>query len=73
MNNNESFLFVLRDSQGTNWGVWVYHEGNVKQLYTREVDIEGIQTATIKTFDGMYKIKVGTNGQLITYPLDDLG
>ena len=68
-----SFLLALKDSDGINWGVWVLHDGDNKQLYTRQVDIEGVRQATINSFGGSFKIKVSTSGQILSYPLDDLG
>lgn len=70
---NEDLLLILKDSSGVNWGVYVFHEGNEKYLYTREIDEEGELQVQIKTFSGLQKIKIGTNGQLVTYPMDDLG
>lgn len=64
---------ILKDSNGINWNVSTFHDGDIKQLYTRQVDEEGVSSTVIKTFNGYYKIKVGTNGQIYTYPLDDLG
>lgn len=73
LNNQENFLISLKDSNGVNWGVWVYHKENIKQLYTREVDIEGEESVFIDSFSGRFKIKVSTKGQLITYRVDSLG
>lgn len=72
---NNEMLLVLKDSAGINWGLFVFHDPdeNIKQFYTREVDQEGLDSIKIKSFDCYFKIKIGTNGQLFTYPVDDLG
>lgn len=72
---NDEILLVLKDSAGINWGLFVFHDPNenIKQFYTREVDQEGLDSIKIKSFDGYFKIKIGTNGQIFTYPVDDLG
>lgn len=72
---NNEILLVLKDSMGVNWGLFVFHDPaeNIKKFYTREVDQEGLDSIKIKSFDGYFKIKIGTNGQLFTYPVDDLG
>lgn len=71
--NNDVFLLSLKDSNGVNWGLWVYHHENIKQIYTREVDIEGVESLRIDSFNGSFKIKVSTSGQIVTYRVDDLG
>lgn len=72
---NDEVLLVLKDSTGINWGLFVFHDPieNIKQFYTREVDQEGLDSIKIKSFDSYFKIKIGTNGQIFTYPVDDLG
>lgn len=69
----KELLVVLQDSNGVNWGVYVFHDNDAKFLYTTEVDRPGVQSLKIKTFAGLQKIKIGTNGQIVTYPMDDLG
>ena len=65
-------LLVLRDQEGRNWGVYVFHDGPYKYIYTQEVDEPGVDFVKIKTFAGYKRIKIGTNGQIYTYSSDDL-
>lgn len=70
MNKTEGI--VLRDKNGKNWGVSVFH-GDYPQLYTHEVDEIGLDFVIIHSFSDKFKIKVGIDGRLYTYPVDDLG
>lgn len=66
-------LAVLKDKQGKNWGLYIMHDGFQKYIHTREVEQEGVPQIEIKSFAGPFKVKVSTDGQIITYPLDSLG
>lgn len=64
---------ILRDPKGQNWLVRVYHENGIRQLYTTKTDEEGENSVRIKTYQGYYKLKISTKGQLITFPIDSIG
>lgn len=64
---------VLRDAAGQNWMVRIYHDEGIRQLYTTRTDEIGENSIKIKTFNGLYKIKISTTGKLITYPIDSIG
>ena len=64
-------MLVLSDKNGKNWGVFVYHNGGERAIYTREVEYEGTapQEARISSFERQFRILVGTDGTLYTYPV----
>jgi len=63
-------MIALRDSEGKVWGVFVYHNGSERVLYTKIVDPELYSATTsyrVHSFDGPYDLMVGTDGTLYTY------
>ena len=64
---------VLTDPTGQNWNVRVYHENGIRVLYTTKTEDQGEETKILKSFDGYFKVKISSEGQLITYPMDSIG
>lgn len=67
---------ILTDPTGKNWKVAVYHDGYIKQLYTERADEaydEIVQEQVIiKSFNARFKLKINSEGRLVTYKIDDL-
>lgn len=67
---------ILTDPAGVNWKVSVYHDKYIKQLYTEIADeaYDDIYQpqVTLSSFNARFKIKINTNGRLVTYKIDDL-
>lgn len=64
---------IIKDPTGQNWYVRVYHDEGIRCLYTTKTDEEGPDMIVIKSFDGYFKIKISSEGQIITYPMDSIG
>lgn len=68
---------VLTDPKGVNWRVVVYHDKGIRQLFTEMADEQYDELAKdsviIEGFAERFKIKIGSDGRLVTYKLDDLG
>ncbi len=64
-------MLVLSDKSGVNWGVFVKDSGIEKAIYTRPVQYEGIapQEVVLSSFGRQFKIQVGTDGTLHSYPI----
>lgn len=67
----------IADQKGYSWYVRVSDdEKYIRQLYTQPLNIieEDVPTEIkISSLDGeIFKLKIGTNGQLYTYPVDSL-
>ena len=64
-------MLVLSDNTGKNWGIFVYHNGGERALYTRAVEYEGIapKEVRIDSFERQFRLLVGTDGTLYTYPV----
>lgn len=65
-------MLVLSDRDGVNWGVYVYHNKGERALYTRPIEYEGTapKEVRIESFDGSFRLMVGTDGTLYTYPIN---
>lgn len=65
-------LMVLSDNSNQNWGVFVYHEGSERVLYTMLVEYPEIapRETVINSFDGAFRVLVGEDGTLYTYPVN---
>lgn len=64
-------MLALSDAEGKVWGIFVYHNGSERVLYTRLVDGQNFDfrdSVRIQSFDGPFELKVGTDGTLYTYP-----
>lgn len=68
-------MIVLSDKNNVNWGVFVYHNGSERALYTRVVEYEGIapRETRIISFDGTFRLLIDTLGTLHTYPVNRKG
>lgn len=64
-------MLSLKDNEGKAWGVYVYHNGSERVLYTRVVDsliFPPVESIVLHSFDGSFDLKVGNDGSLYTYP-----
>jgi len=71
MHDHQETLLVLEDAEGKAWGVFVYHEGSKRVLYTKLVDSkvhDVYASKRMQSFDGPFDLMVGTDGTLYTYP-----
>lgn len=68
-------LIALSDSNDNNWGVFVYHDGSERVLYTMRIDYPVVATKSIvlNSFNGSFKLMIGTDGTLYTYPINRKG
>lgn len=68
-------MIVLSDTNNVNWGVFVYHNGSERAIYTRVVEYDGIapRETRITSFDGTFRLLVDTRGTIHTYPVNRKG
>lgn len=62
-------MIVLSDENNKNWGLFVYDNGLERTIYTRDIEYEGVapRTVNVNSFNGSFRILVGTDGTLYTY------
>lgn len=63
-------MIALEDNEGKVWGVFVYHNGSERVLYTRLIDKDAYsysKSYRLHSFEGPYDLMVGTDGTLYTY------
>lgn len=71
---NQFNPLILRDRTGQNWLVRILDDNNGnKQLYSTKTDKNGVDFVKIKSYNGYFKIKITTQGKLVSYPLDSIG
>lgn len=68
-------MLVLSDVNNVNWGVFVYHNKGERSLYTRMVEYDGVapRETRIDSFGGSFRLLVGKDGTLYTYPVNRKG
>lgn len=68
-------MIILSDKEDRNWGVFVYHDGTERVIYT--MPVEHVEVApkefVIKSFDGSFRVMIGTDGAMYTYPINRKG